>query len=146
MWHFEDNLLAKDIITRHTSKLGRGLFILQPPINFHFAIKPLINMAKKWWSEGECAWLSKGASKFNWFNWLDQNLTSCHVKLTLVRNVFQSQEKIRSLQLSLRGPRKKLYLWNTKCAKDGIAGGETVAREGSSGFCFVINWLTIAED
>ena len=28
MWNFEDNLKAKDIISRHTSKLG--LFILKP--------------------------------------------------------------------------------------------------------------------
>ena len=28
MWNFEDNLSAKDIISRHTSKPERGLFIL----------------------------------------------------------------------------------------------------------------------
>lgn len=42
---FEDNLSAKDIISRHTSKTERGLFIFNnSAINFHFAFKPLVNV------------------------------------------------------------------------------------------------------
>ena len=43
-----DNLSAKDIISRHTSKPERGFFLFyNPPINFLFAIKPRVNMVKK---------------------------------------------------------------------------------------------------
>ena len=50
MWNFEDNLSAKDIISRHTSKQERGLFFYNPPINFYIVRKPLLKKPMLiWW-------------------------------------------------------------------------------------------------
>jgi len=35
LWNFEDNLSAKNIILRYTSKPGRGYLFYNPPINFY---------------------------------------------------------------------------------------------------------------
>ena len=52
MWNFEENLLAKGIILRYTSKPERGLFILQSLINFFISNmlgeKELKNKNKRW--------------------------------------------------------------------------------------------------
>jgi len=52
MWNFEDNLSARDIISRHTGSQKGVYLFYNPPINFHIAIKPLVNMVKEpvvWW-------------------------------------------------------------------------------------------------
>ena len=52
MWNFEENLLAKGIILRYTSKPERGLFILQSLIIFFISNmlgeKELKNKNKRW--------------------------------------------------------------------------------------------------
>jgi len=35
MWNYENNLSAKNIISRHTSKPERGYLLYNPSINFH---------------------------------------------------------------------------------------------------------------
>ena len=145
MWDFEDNLSAKDVISRHTSKPERGKGFI------YFISLPLIFNSQNFKTARKHAKKASGDLMANARDWrvgvnfigltnfispvIGPNLISCHLKLILVMPLASKTRKLGAFGSYIPTDCSKTELkrnvfqsqnlqpWNTECVKSGALEG-----------------------